>query len=323
MLYNHLPFCRLALSKHLILRSSMMSQVPKSYFLAISGFSLFGCTALVVKDSNLSSIDLVFYRMAITAFATWLLLVSSGQSFVGLNRTSLPSALGASAALFLNMVCLFTAFKMAPVSLCVALFFAGPIFTILARRLVWKSPILKEDAISCTLSLLAIVLLVTQGTGTADNKLGYFFALLGGFLFGMIPIFEKGTRALQPHASLLIQSSFAALCLLPFSWSTIPLLTLSNGIDILVLGVLMTFIPLILWWASLRLNDHLSPFVSYADPITATLVSLFILKESLGIVQVMATLLLLSAAIYPVLAKRRRVFVPNPAQVATLKMGKK
>jgi threonine/homoserine efflux transporter RhtA len=130
----------------------------------------------------------------------------------------------------------------------------------------------------------------------ADPR-GYALALLGGFFFGCIPIFEEKTSPLKATDSLLMQSGFAVVCLLPFNASVLSHLDFQSLRATLILGSVFTLLPFVLWWKATRLVPKLSPFVSYLDPITATCIGFIVFSEHLSFLETVSILCMAVGAV--------------------------
>lgn len=292
----------------------------RAYLAAFFAFFLFGCTSLVVKPSSLAIVQLVWGRMAITAGCALVFLLMWRRPLAGITKKSLAAAAATSTAIFLNLVCLFESFRLAPISLCVTLFYAGPLLTLVLRRWLDRTRFLRVDGVAIFLVVIALVGLGLESNPAAprdtDVIRGYCFALAGGGLFGLIPIFERHCVGLSPVLSLFIQSFWATLCLLPFASVSTITLGGSEGVGLIVLGVLFTFVPFLLWWVATRNSQSLSPFVVYIDPATAALISLVVFAQGLTSVQAGAMSLMVAAAILHVWFSRSHLEVRSSVEVA-------
>ncbi len=281
----------------------------KSYLYAIAAFILFGSTSLVVKPSRLTPVTLVCLRMLITAAALFPVALFRRTLIKNIRKPILFALIATSTTIFVNMVFLFQSFKLAPVAVCVAIFYTGPIFTVLIRSKRSNRRLSSSDKLAIGIALLAIIILVASGLerNLTGHPLGYLLAFLGGLFFGLIPIFEEGCAAVSPDAALTIQASFAALCLLPFV--ELDQLHMNGRAlqDVIILAILFTLIPFLLWWYATRINSQLSPFVLYCDPITASLLGTFVLGERISLMEASATVLLGLGAIIHVYRSRKSI----------------
>jgi drug/metabolite transporter (DMT)-like permease len=279
----------------------------RAFLYASAAFLLFGSTPLIVKQSGMQTLDLVFYRMAIAGFAAFAIgrlwrpgsLNIGGRAFAGVLLTS--------AAIFLNMVCLFAAFRKIPVPLAVALFFSGPIFSLFIRYFAGQAALRKSDILSTVIALIglgALALEVNAGL-EPSQVLGTALALLGGFLFGLVPVFEVLTAKVPPTTTLFVQGTFAALALLPFLTDAVPLHNTQELLRIGALGAAQTLLPFLLWWRALRIKSDLSPFFAFLDPITAIVLSLLVFDETLTTNQWVCTAMLTLAVIVQVACSGR------------------
>ncbi len=288
------------------------------YALAAAAFILFGSTALVVKPSAFTGVELVFLRMAITASIIVPPIFWRGQR--GLARPSkraLLAACATSAAIFLNMVCLFSAFKLAPIPVCVALFYTGPMLTLVFRAWLDGRRLsgLDGGALAAAVVVIAVLLQGSGGFAAAGLK-GYALALCGGFFFSLIPLVERGAATLSPVTSLGVQSTFATLCLAPFVSFAHVFEHTSELPSMVILAVLFTLAPFLLWWRALRLDAKISPFIAYVDPMTSVLVATLLLDERVSALEGVSSLALgVIALTHIALARRLERVAALPAGV--------
>jgi drug/metabolite transporter (DMT)-like permease len=259
---------------------------------AVAAFVLFGCTVLVVVRSDVAVVDLIFGRMAVTAaFLSPILLAGyarkapateRGDQFIAARKTLVALA-ATSAAIFLNMFFLYHSFRMAPPSTCIAIFYCGPVLTTLllakveGRRLGGSEVV---TSLIVTASLAAYFLAHMDSAAISGFEImGYACAVMGGGLFGLVPVLERGCRKIRPLTALAVQSMIAAVSLAPFTSDQLVSQLSSAPMVFLVLGGALTLLPFALWWHSTRISDSVSPFVAYADPLTTMVLSAFVLGE--------------------------------------------
>lgn len=256
--------------------------------LVLMAFTLFGSTALVVKPSALSAVDLVYLRFFLVALMVGLPIMAINRKLVIEMSYKVHIAMTCtSIAIFVNMVLLFTGFKLAPILLCVAFFYVGPVFTTLARVAIGEQRLVYRQVIAI---FLALVGLTSMGFGastlvSSSVLIGCLSAFVGGILFGLIPIFEERCSEVSPMVSLAYQSLVAAFGLSWFSsvsagWFLIE--SRAQTLPVLVLAVCFTLLPFWLWWKATRINSRISPMLAYADPIVASLIGVLVFNEPIG-----------------------------------------
>lgn len=281
---------------------------------ALCAFILFGSTVLIVKNTQIAVIDLIFGRMAITAaiLVPISLVLYRKNAEEKASRMTYAALFATGAAIFLNMICLYNSFRLASPTLCIALFYSGPVLTTFLLAKIDKRSLQKSEILTSTLIVLGILGYFAYNWNSQilsqSEFFGYGLALLGGVLFGLIPVFERQCKTVSPFRALGLQSLFAAICLYPATSSAISMIVADSLWVFLILGVFLTLIPFMLWWSSTRLSNSVSPFVAYVDPLTTMLMSVFILGEKLVLnSQLALTVLLGGCSIYALFSRLKQL----------------
>jgi len=273
---------------------------------SILAFVLFGLTPLLFKRGHLNPQEAVFWRMFIAALLTTFVVLFKRAAFP--QGKSLVICLAAAVTMASNMTLLFTSYQYSPTGICVQLYYLSPLFTVLMRVIWFRERLGKLSLIASLTAILALGLLLADAPWRESRSgWGYVLAIGAGLISSLTPLLEREQKA-DSRASFLVQAWICSLLLLPFlSWNT-ALFTRESFTLILILGVFLTFLPFMLWWQALREDYFLSPFVLYASPVTAAVVSLFVLHEPYSPLQLVSLLLLTGSCFLPLVerAKRRR-----------------
>lgn len=243
-------------------------------------FILFGSTSLVVLQTNsLSTYELIFLRFLFCSFLCLPLLKIN--SFLQ-NKENFKYHFLTSISIFLNMVCLFESFKKVGVSVATAIFYTAPVMTLLLKNYISKNKTSTQQKIAIAFGALGLVGICQQGYESSTDFSGYLLALTGGFLFSLIPIFESKVKKDSPIKSLFIQSFVAILLLAPLQSNLLNGLDFDSSVKSLILGIMFTFLPFVLWWQAIRKNPNVNPLLAYLDPVTAILIGFLFYGETFG-----------------------------------------
>ena len=277
-----------------------MSAVTKSIF----AFILFGLTPLIFKRGNLNPQETVFWRMLIAALLTTFVVLFKRATLP--RGKSLLLCVVAALTMSSNMVLLFSSYQYSPTGICVQLYYLSPLFTVLLRVVWFREKLGRLSIIASVTAIVALALLLAEAPWRESRSwLGYLMAVGAGLISSFTPLLEREQKA-DSRASFLVQAWICSLLLLPFlSVNSAALTPQSLGL-ILILGVFLTFLPFMLWWQALREDYLLSPFVLYASPVTAALVSLFVLHEPYSPAQLVSLLLLTGSCFLPLVERARR-----------------
>ncbi len=181
---------------------------------------------------------------------------------------------------------------------------SAPIFAGFIEWIVYKKRPDRIWIISTALAILGCTFLFQTPTDMILNPLGVGFSLIAGFMFAMYSFVTKSlVEKYSPDVIVAIVFSFASLMLLPIlfyaelSW----VFEWSGALSILHLGLIATALAYILFARGLkRVEASTAVTLALAEPLTASLLGMFLLKESfkfftiVGLVVLMIGLLLLS-----------------------------
>ena len=185
------------------------------------------------------------------------------------------------------------------VTICSAPIFAGLIEWMIHRRVpdwVWL--------VSTLLAVIGCFLLFQSNVDVAFNPIGMLFSLGAGITFAVYTFVSKAlVEQHAPDVVVAIVFSIAALFLLPFLFFTNInwVFELSGMFTILHLGIISTAIAYILFARGLKgVTASTAVTLSLAEPLTASMLGIFLLNENVttytlfGLILLLIGLILLS-----------------------------
>jgi drug/metabolite transporter (DMT)-like permease len=241
---------------------------------------LFGFTGILGKLISISSLDLVFYRMAIAVVALFLFcwitkrLVLTKKHFVYL--------LGIGIIVALHWVAFFESIKLTNVSMALACLSSASFFTAVLEPIFLKK---KINLVDLLLGIFVIIGVSLMFKVEAGNALGIVVALVSAFLAALFTVLNaKAIHYAPPSTVSLVEMLGGLLCvsaiLLVLKGDLPALPNLSDTVWLLILGVLCTAFAFV---ASVRVMQHLSPFTVALsvnlEPIYAIILAFIIFNE--------------------------------------------
>lgn len=163
---------------------------------------------------------------------------------------------------------------------------SSPVFAGIIEAVLWKVKPTRVWAIATGSSILGCVLLFLVGGETVVDPVGVSLALMAGFMFALYTNMSK--RLMDKEAALpavAMTFSLCALFLLPFAWSDgfSWVVTTTNGVTMLYLGVFATSIAYILFLTGLqKISSSSAVTLSLGEPLTAAMLGVFFLGEHLS-----------------------------------------
>ncbi len=293
-----------------------MLQNTRSNALALLHFVvlLFGFTGILGKLISVSSLDLVFYRMAIAALA--LLLFCWATKRLKVSKKHFFYLLGIGLIVALHWVAFFESIKLTNVSLALACLSSASFFTAILEPIFLKKKLNPVDLILGVFVILGVSLMFQVEAG---NVLGIVVALISALLAALFTVLNaKAFHYAPPSTVSLVEmlGGFVGVTamLLIFKGKLPDLPNVNDTFWLLILGVLCTAFAFV---ASIRVMQHLSPFTVALsvnlEPIYAIFLAFIIFNEhhELGLTfYVGASLIFLSVFAKPVInfvTKRKKI----------------
>jgi RarD protein len=273
-------------------------------FKLIMAMLIFGSIGIFVKKINLSSSEIALIRGIIGS------LFLIGLSFIIRQKPSLQRIkkngvllLLSGAAIGLNWIFLFQAYKYTTISNATLTYYFAPIFVMLLAPFVLKEK-LTFLKVGCILTAMIGLFLIVNTGGTSssgfNHTVGILYGLSAAVFYASVVLMNKFIKNLAGFETTLIQLIVAALVLLPYvlmkeeiSFSG---LNSSSIYSILIVGIIHTGIAYFLYFSAIKeLKGQTIAALSYIDPISAVIFAALFLGESMTTIQMIGGVLILSS----------------------------
>ena len=267
-----------------------MSRSKYLVFFIIS-LVIFGTNGLLVANISLESAEIVLMRTFLGfIFLLAVVLIKRCFSFADLRADIVPATVG-GAALGLNWVLLFGAYRYAGVSIATLTYYCGPMIVLALSPLIFKEKFTKSKLLAIAAVAVGMVCI------TGNVSLGAGAALL----YSLIIIVTKNVKHMSGLNCAFYELfiSFLVMVLyLVIDGTPLPVIPKSGDISfVLIIGFVNTGLAYYLYFSSLqKLPAQTSALVSYIDPLTALIVSALFLGEKLSAVQLVGAVLILGGA---------------------------
>ena len=268
----------------------------------IAAMVIFGTNGIFVAKISLGSAQIVLLRTLFGAlFLLAIVLVKRSFSFSELKADLLPATIG-GAALGLNWVLLFSAYRAAGVGLSTLIYYCGPILVLALSPILFKEKLTWNKLLA--LAAVAVGMFCITGNIELGSRLSSGLLCGGGAALFYAVIIVAGKRI--KHLSGLncalyeLAVSFAVvLAYLIISGAELPVIPQKNElVYIFMLGFVNTGLAYYLYFSGLQnLSGQTVSIICYIDPLTALLVSVVFLNEVLVPLQTVGAVLILGGAI--------------------------
>lgn len=272
-------------------------------FKNIIAMLIFGTIGIFVKNIELTSSEIALSR----GFIGSVVLIIS--SFVLSKRISIKAIqknffilLFSGIAVGMNWIFLFQGYKYTSISNATLSYYFAPVFVTIAAPFILKERITISKFLCVIMALLGMFCIV--GVGSLNGKsdvIGIAYGLAAAAFYASVILMNKFLKGIESIEITFTQLIIAAITLLPY-------VIISEGIKIfhvpltsipyiLILGIVHTGLAYLLYFSSLQgLKGQTIAVLSYIDPVFAVLISAFLLKENLGIFQIIGGILILGSS---------------------------
>ncbi|MEY7999860.1 DMT family transporter [Clostridium sp. Mt-5] len=265
---------------------------------------IFGSIGVFVKNINLPSAELAFFRASIgSLFLICVCFIKSEKISFRSIKANLLLLIMSGMALGLNWIFLFQAYKYTTIPNATLSYYFAPIFVILLSPLFLKEK-LTIAKISCVIIAMAgLFLILNTGantTGSYNHLKGIIYGLLGAVLYASVILMNKFIKNLSGFETTLIQLIMAAMVLLLsiIYKNNLNTAAISHKawFFIFIVGIIHTGIAYLLYFTSVKeLSGQSIAILSYIDPISAVFISSIFLGETMTLIQIAGGILILGS----------------------------
>jgi len=267
----------------------------------IISMTVFGTLALFVKNIALPSEEIALFRALIAAGVILIYKILRAESLVlSQIKKELPILFLSGAAMAFNWIFLFKAYDHTSVSIATLSYYFAPVLVTIASPILFKEKLSQKQVLCFIMSTLGLVMVIgIRGADAGDaNHTGILFGLSAAALYASVILFNKHIKSVTGIDRTLIQFFSAIMILLPYIAVTqgihIMDLDAKGFANLMVLGCVHTGVTYCLYFSSLKdLTGQQAAIFSYIDPLVAIVISVTVLNESLGLVQILGGVMIL------------------------------
>ena len=276
----------------------MKKENTSKVLMALSMF-VFGTIAPLVRNIGVSSGELALYRaiMAAVIVGGFLLFSRQKLSILGIKR-ELLLLLISGAAMGINWIFLFEAYKYTTVSVATLSYYFAPVIVMVVCPLLFKEKLTLKQIICFVMSTVGLVLITGTAGGGSEDILGILFGLSAAIFYATVMLLNKFIKGIEGLHRTFVQFLAAMIVLLPYVVLTGGF-TLGNlngrswGL-LLVVGLVHTGLAYCMYFSAIKeLAGHKVAMLSYIDPLIAVIVSVVFLNEKMTLPQIVGGILIL------------------------------
>lgn len=266
---------------------------------------IFGTLGLFVRHIPLSSGALALCRAVLAVGIIGLYLLCSRQSipFDAIGKELLLLLLSGG-ALGINWMLLFEAYRYTTVSSATLSYYFAPVIVTLVSPVLFRERMSLKQVVCFLFSTAGIVLITLSGGSSGETGLlGIAFGLGAACFYAAVILLNKCIRNVTGIHRTFFQFLAATAVLIPYVACTgglgLSALNMGGWVNLLIVGVVHTGITYFLYFSSLReLSGLQAAILSYIDPLTAVIVSVTLLGETLSPMQALGGAMVLGFTLW-------------------------
>ena len=283
----------------------------KYYLMFIVSMIIFGTNGILVAHISLGSPEIVLMRTLLGfLFLLVIVLITRSFRFDELKADIVPASIG-GAALGLNWVALFIAYREAGVSLSTLTYYCGPILVLAFSPLLFKEKLTAQKL--CAIAAVAVGMFLITGNIEPGSEVlrGILSGGIAAVLYAVLIVSGKRINRLSGLNCALYElfiSFIVVLLYLVVTGAELPVIPQKSDIlYVLIIGFVNTGLAYFLYFSSLqKLPGQTVALVCYVDPLTALFVSVLFLNETLLPLQIVGAVLILGGAMLGEIKKKKQ-----------------
>lgn len=282
----------------------MKTMSPRA--MLVMSMTVFGTIGLFVRNIPLASGEIALYRAVLAALLIGGYLLLRGQKIdLSAMRKQLPILVFSGIAIGINWILLFEAYRYTTVSVATLSYYFAPVIVTAVSPLLFREKLTVKQMICFVMSTAGLVMITVSGDMSkgGTDLLGILCGLGAACFYASVVLMNKFVKDVDGIQRTLIQFVSAIVVLVPYVLFTDGLnfatLQLKGWICLLVVGLFHTGVTYCLYFSALKdLPGQKAAILSYIDPLVAVLVSVVVLGESMGLLQVIGGLLILGFTLW-------------------------
>ena len=289
----------------------MRKENVSKVLMAVAMF-IFGTLAPFVRNIGVSSGELALYRAVLAAVLVGgFLLVTKQKLAIGNIKKELLLLLLSGAAMGVNWILLFEAYRYTTVSVATLSYYFAPVIVMVVCPILFKEKLTGKQILCFVMSTAGLVLITGTAGGGEQDLLGIAFGLGAALFYAIVMLLNKFIKGVAGLHRTLIQFFAASLVLVPYvactSGFTLGNLDKIGWGALLVVGLVHTGIAYCMYFSALKeLPGQQVAILSYVDPLVAVLVSVIWLREGMTIPQMIGGLLILGFTLWSELPAKKK-----------------
>ena len=256
----------------------------------IVSMTVFGTIGLFVRRIEITSAELALCRAGLAAvFLLLSFLVTRRRLCLSEIKKSLWLLLASGAAMGINWMLLFEAYKYTTISLATLSYYLAPVLVTALCPLLFHEKMTRAQFVCFLMSTLGVALIIGSGgvQGSGSDVRGILFGVSAAVFYAAVILLNKYITGVPALERTFVQFLAAILVLTPYVALTSGfhpgVMSTTGWVNLLIVGLVHTGLTYCMYFSAIRaLPGQESSLLSYIDPIVSVLVSVLLLGEPLA-----------------------------------------
>lgn len=265
---------------------------------------IFGSIGLFVEQIPLPSVAIAAVRAVLgTAVMGLMLILRRSAINKSAVKKNLVWLIVSGAAIGINWILLFESYRYTSLTVATLCYYMAPVFVTVLSPLVLKERLSFARIVFTTMAIAGAVLITADASLSKDDLAlkGVLLALGAAVLYASVVLMNKKIARLPDQETTFFQLLFAAVVTVPYAaFRGIDDITFSVSwiVPLLIVGVVHTGLAYLLFFSGAKkLPAQSTAVLSYIDPVTAVLLSTFVLHQIPDLYQSIGCAMILVAAL--------------------------
>lgn len=261
---------------------------------------IWGSIGIFVRYIDFPAVEIVFFRALISGvllLITRMILMKKKFTYP---LKSIKFLIISGMLLSLNWLFLFQAYNYTTILNATLSYYMAPVFAVIFGVVLFKDKVTYKKVITVVIAVVGLILILSQRSTAAidieSNIIGIGYGLVAAVMYAGIIIMNKMINDVDGLDKTLIQILTSLIVLIPIVAirGALYMPSVNSIILILIIGVVHTYIPYILYFPSIhKVSIQKVAILSYIDPVSAVLFSYLFLSEPLGVYRIIGSFLIL------------------------------
>ena len=283
-----------------------MNMKTKSLIMLTISMLIYGTIGIFRRYIPVSSGMLAMFRGFIGAvFLLIFVCAKKRKVFADIPMKKIVLLIVSGAVMGFNWFFLMEAYNYTSVATATLCYYMEPVLLYIGSIIVFKEKLTIKGVICALTALAGMVMVsgvVSQGMPGQGEIKGIIFGLTAALLYSIVVMMNKALGDTDTYGKTIIQLVSAAAVMIPYilltDTSGVADVTVSGWILVAVVGLVHTGLAYALYFGSMDgLESRTIGIISYIDPVTALVLSMLILGESMDIYGIIGAVMIIGSAL--------------------------